>query len=58
VETSQFAKQQNQRQLYNKEAIFWMQSTKRKKPQRFLDYRLKTYLIKNANCIVKVVDFL
>jgi hypothetical protein len=23
-----------------------------------LNYRLETYLIKNANCIVKVVDFL
>jgi hypothetical protein len=49
--------QQNQRQLYNKEAIVWMQSTKRKKSQRFLDYRLETYVIKNANCIVKVADF-
>jgi hypothetical protein len=58
VEPSQFAKQQDQRQLYNKETIVWMQSTKRKKPQRFLNYRLETYLIKNANCIVKVVDFL
>jgi len=35
-----------------------MQSTKRKKPQHFLDYRLKTYLIKNANCNLKVADFL
>ncbi len=35
-----------------------MESTKRKKPQRFLDYKLETYLIKNANCIVKIVDFL
>ncbi len=58
MEPSQFAKQQDQRQLYNKETIVWMQSTKRKKPQRFLNYRLETYLIKNANCIVKVVDFL
>jgi hypothetical protein len=58
VEPSQFAKQQNQRQLYNKEAIVWMQSTKRKRPQCFLDYRLKTYLVKDVNCIVKVVDFL
>jgi len=23
-----------------------------------LDYKLETYLIKNANCIVKIVDFL
>jgi hypothetical protein len=35
-----------------------MQSTKRKKPQHFLDYRLETYLIKNANCVVKVAYFL